>query len=66
MNELDKVRCPILNLPENIKLVLKVSLFMYEFIPVKSHFFLGVSMSKPPPNYVILPKNDTLLFLVIV
>jgi hypothetical protein len=42
--------CPILNLPENIKLSLNVLLFMYDTILFKLHFFFGLSIIKPPPK----------------
>ncbi len=51
INELERERCPILNLPENIKLSLNVSLFMYDKILCKLHFFLGFNINKPPPKY---------------
>ena len=48
MNEFDRERCPILNLPENIKLSLKILLFKYDTILFKLHFFFGLSIINPP------------------
>jgi len=50
MKELQICRCPILNLPENIKLALKVLLLMYDTILFKLHIFFGFSIIRPPPK----------------